>query len=326
MITNNSSKNQINNSQEFNNRCYGIIIIRSKNSNFNADFSGFPRRLPDTNGTIYSTDKALKYAIRRYWVDKGQKVFVWKEFDDDLKPKSIKEKLGTNDKKNKREEILKQLLDYLDVRCFGVTYAGDENISICGPVQITYGINRFKDNIVYTNQILSPFNPQQKEQSTIGSEVKTLESHYVFDFVINPKNLYDHYQEIIKKEKNNHIKELFKLTSNDINLLKEAFCKSVTNLNSTSKIGSENELTLFITLVNESSLQLPTLKDLVNIIKDNDIYLIDLTKIFNYLEKYLNKDIEKIEIFYDEKLVNVKGIYQSGDNNNKIIQKNLNDV
>ena len=38
----------------FENRVYGVQIIKSKNSNYNADFTGNPRTLPD--GTVYSTD------------------------------------------------------------------------------------------------------------------------------------------------------------------------------------------------------------------------------------------------------------------------------
>lgn len=154
-----------------------------------------------------------------------------------------------------------------------------------------------------------------------------MESHYVFDFVINPNNLYDHYEEL----KNNE--NIPKLTNDDIDLLKEAMCKGVTNLNSCSKIGSENEFLLFITLNENSSLQLPTMKDLVSISKDEDKYKIDLSKIFTYLEKFLskqntnqsdkdNKDgIEQIELYYNQDFVIVEGIKL---NNIKYFDLNLN--
>ena len=50
--------------QNFNNRVFGLALIKSINSNFNADFTGQPRTLPD--GRIYATDKALKYSIRHF--------------------------------------------------------------------------------------------------------------------------------------------------------------------------------------------------------------------------------------------------------------------
>ena len=52
-------------SNSFNNRVFGCAIIKSINSNYNADFSGQPRTLP--KGIVYATDKALKYSIRNYW-------------------------------------------------------------------------------------------------------------------------------------------------------------------------------------------------------------------------------------------------------------------
>ena len=48
----------------FTKRAYGLVVIKSINSNYNADFSGQPRTLPD--GTVYATDKALKYTARHY--------------------------------------------------------------------------------------------------------------------------------------------------------------------------------------------------------------------------------------------------------------------
>ncbi len=290
--------------KEFKNRCYGIIIVKSEHSNFNADFSGFPRRLP--NGTIYATDKALKYAIRRYWIDTGQNVFVWKEYDENGSPYDLESRYKNVKRKvNKNEgNVLKILLGCIDVRCFGITFAlKNNNYSICGPVQISYGINRFNENVVYANQILSPYKTEkEKEQSTIGSEIKAMESHYVFDFVINPKNLYDHYNE-------NVVNDLPKLTKVDIDLLKEAMCKSVTNLNSTSKIGSENELLLFITLKENSLLQLPTMKDVVNITKEEEKYKIDLSKVFKYLDESskFSSEIESIEIYYNQLFVEIIG-------------------
>ena len=48
----------------FKNRVFGCVIVKSINSNYNADFSHQPRTLPD--GVVYATDKALKFAIRHY--------------------------------------------------------------------------------------------------------------------------------------------------------------------------------------------------------------------------------------------------------------------
>ncbi len=48
---------------EFNKRVFGCVLVKSINSNYNADFSHQPRTLP--NGVVYATDKALKFAIKK---------------------------------------------------------------------------------------------------------------------------------------------------------------------------------------------------------------------------------------------------------------------
>ena len=65
----------------FNNRVYGCAIIKSVNSNYNADFSGQPRKLP--NGKVYATDKALKYTVRNYLKEVlGERIFYFKSLDE----------------------------------------------------------------------------------------------------------------------------------------------------------------------------------------------------------------------------------------------------
>jgi len=59
---------------KFKNRVFGAAIVKAINSNYNADFTGQPRTLPD--GTVYATDKAFKYTIRNYVKD----VFLVKKF------------------------------------------------------------------------------------------------------------------------------------------------------------------------------------------------------------------------------------------------------
>ena len=49
---------------KFTNRVFGAVLVKSVVANYNADFTGSPRTLP--NGVVYATDKALKYCIRNY--------------------------------------------------------------------------------------------------------------------------------------------------------------------------------------------------------------------------------------------------------------------
>jgi CRISPR-associated protein Csh2 len=290
------------NDPTFNQRCYGLVVVKSEHSNFNADFTGNPRRLPDSKGTIYATDKALKYAIRKFWVDQGKGVFVWKTFKEqkgDYRPKTLEERF-LHFKQENPVEVFK---DCIDIKCMGITFAmksgkgkeGNKNLSLTGPLQISYGINRLKENIIFSNQILSPYRDdkakkegEESDSSTLGSESKGLESYYVYDFSLNPKNITNHYED------NAEIQEKLSITTSDIKTLKKALKSAVSSLNTTTKIGSENAMLLFITLPENSEKFLPALKNLVEITKAADGKVkIDLSEVEKLIaEKELGATIE----------------------------------
>ena len=73
----------------YSNRIYGAALIKAINSNYNADFSGQPRTLP--NGVVYATDKALKYAIKNFIKENYpfEKVFYFKRFNEEFIPYSL---------------------------------------------------------------------------------------------------------------------------------------------------------------------------------------------------------------------------------------------
>src|SRR6056297_1647909 len=194
-------------------RIFGAAIVKAINSNYNADFSGQPRTLPD--GTVYATDKAFKYTAKNYLKDvyPNKYIFNFKRLDEDLNPYTLEEafktKLGKDKeldakKKESKQEALNELLQCLDIRLFGATFAmkakgGNIAVSIDGPVQVNHGMNIWHENNIYSEQILSPFrNPKEQGdeeretgQTTIGRQSKLHEGHYLHHFSINPKNLED---------------------------------------------------------------------------------------------------------------------------------------
>jgi CRISPR-associated protein Csh2 len=155
---------------DFKNRVYGAIMVKAINANYNADFSGQPRTLP--NGDIYSTDKAIKYLIKNYIKDiyAEEKVIYFKRFNpkkDDFIPFSLTEAFcamfpeyaeinepkkrdkeqanSENDNTGKDKESIKlkatkkqvgqALLSCIDIRLFGATFAAkgakkEDNVAI----------------------------------------------------------------------------------------------------------------------------------------------------------------------------------------------------
>lgn len=141
-------------------RVYGVIGISSIMANWNADFSGYPKSLSD--GTIFGSDKALKYPMKKMWDNEGKKVLYMKSMKFSpqkdgtvtLVPNSLKEryeKLFDVDDLGKckdAKEVLSNLMSAVDVKNFGATFAeAKNNISITGAVQFGQGINKYSESV-----------------------------------------------------------------------------------------------------------------------------------------------------------------------------------
>lgn len=348
--------------ENFKNRVYGAIMVKAINANYNADFSGQPRKLP--TGEIYSTDKANKYPIKNYIKDvyHNEKVLYFKRFNpkkNDFIPFSLSEAFCSmfpdlaetviSEKKEKIKEDTSQtktnessentakesirlkatkkqvgqaLLNCIDIRLFGATFAAkgtkkEDNvaISVHGPVQINYGVNLWKEGQVYSAQIMSPFrNPgdedsEDKQATTLGRQSRLDEGHYIHPFSINPNNLRD----IIEIAGENNCE---KLSSLDIDILKEAMRRGVTWYDSTSKAGCENEMLVWVQLKEKSTIVLPNFSTLIELKqkKEEEKCVYDFSKLKEkLLEEYgknekeealfFKNEVEKIEVYRNPQTV-----------------------
>lgn len=302
-------------STPFQSRVFGCAIIKSINSNYNADFSHQPRTLPD--GTVYATDKVLKYSVRNWLkkVNTEDKVFYFKTLSkDEMQPRNLGEtyislfgEFPKNEGKDKdvktRKEVLKNLLTCTDVRLFGGTFAEKGiSLSIHGTTQITHGVNRFPENAIYSEQIASPFRnanekSQDSMQTTLGTQFKLREGHYVHHFSVNPHNLTD-LATLSGGET---------LNDDDIAKLKAGLSRGVTLYDSAAKSGTENELLLWVQLKPGSKLVLPSFVEIIKI-GDDDKRTIDLSAVSEILARqHVKNAIDKIEIWYDSIAAAVTG-------------------
>jgi CRISPR-associated protein Csh2 len=154
-------------------------------------------------------------------------------------------------------------------------------------------VNRFSENVIYSEQIMSPFrNPGEKSNdstmTTLGTQSKLQEGHYVHHFSVNPKNIADDAKRVGS----------IGLTQDDISKLKEGLQKGVSYYDSAAKSGTENELLLWVQLKPESKAVLPSFVELVDINAQKEI---DLHKIKELLSKpHISSEIEKIELYYND--------------------------
>lgn len=293
----------------FNNRVFGCVIIKAINANYNADFTHQPRTLPD--GTVYATDKALKYTVRNYLSKNfaGEKIFYFKSLNAEMQPRDLDQsyaqyfgeipKADKKDALKARKTVLTNLLTCIDVRLFGGTFASKgSNLSLHGTVQFTHGVNKFTEGVIYSEQITSPFrnsNPDKEDsmQTTLGTQFKLKEGHYVHRLSVNPRNL----------EEMNKIAESTGLTTADIEKLKEALRNGATFYDSSSKAGVENELLLWVQLKEGSKIVLPSFVEYVSV---NAAKEIDLSQVTALLSKAgVKSEIEKIELYYNKDLTKV---------------------
>lgn len=295
------------------NRVYGVIGIKSRMANWNADFTGRPKTTSD--GNIFGSDKAFKYPIKKMWESEGEKVLYIKSYKSEkggLQARTLAERFeqlyGKEVKNIKdKKEILKDLFSAIDVKNFGATFAeGSNNISITGAVQIGQGLNKYEDSCIEIQDILSPFVDATKkdtaQNTSIGKKIVSNEAHYFYPFSVNPQN-YDIYT--------NEIEGLEGYTKEDYEKFKKGCLIAATAYNTNSKAGCENEFAIFIECKENSKLYLANLDQYIKFEKQEDKDIIDISE----LEKIINQDgvkdeIEKVEIYYNSYTTKLVGSKQ----------------
>jgi len=266
----------------------GVVVVNAKNASFNAGFDGLPRRLP--TGRIFATDKALKYCIREY-LSKDEPVFVQrtKEFHE-IKDKAVVQryltlrenyckKCGKENIPKDERAIIDDLKQFIDIRLFGVVFAVDSNISITGPCQINYGINRFEGSNIFSSEILSPYrNPNEKskdaQQTTIGEESRADDVYYVYDICLNM---------------NSAEKQGIEIAKNDIDKLKNALKYSVGEVTSTTMFGCETVSMLWFE--NKDDQIFNNLNSLVEVYESDGGVIVDYSKVTKLVEGNINNDL-----------------------------------
>ena len=288
--------------EKMNNRVYGVIGIKSKLSNWNADFTGRPKTTSD--GNIFGSDKAFKYPIKKMWENNGEKVLYIKSYKNEkgnLQARTLAERFSqlfnkeVKDIKDKKE-LLKYLFTAIDVKNFGATFAeGSNNMSITGAVQIGQGLNKYEDSTVEIIDILSPFVDATKkdtaQNTSIGKKIVSNEAHYFYPFSVNPEN-YNIYTD--------EIEDLEGYTKEDYNKFKQGCLVAATAYNTNSKAGCENEFALFVECKDNSKLYLANLDQYIKFEKQEEKDIINLSELEDILSQdNVKPEIERIEIYYN---------------------------
>ena len=295
-----------------NKRVYGVLGISSIMSNWNADFTGYPKTT--TDGKTFGSDKAFKYPMKKKWENEGKKVLYIKSMkivkekgSVVLIPRSLKERYeylfmeGKSEKKMDADEVLKNLFTAIDVKNFGATFAeAGVNLSITGAVQIGQGYNFYDATEPQEQQILSPFRDDTKvsesgseaKNSTLGTKIVSDEAHYFYPFAINPLA----YKEFVE------LGVTKGYTEEDYHEFKHAAISSATSFATNAKIGCDNEFALFVET--ESTLYLPVLTQCISFEKGDNRNTIHI-QCASLLSDVMDQ-IKGVEVYYNPLTTQIK--------------------
>jgi len=289
-------------SEDVKNYYQGIYLTETIMGNPNGDFvDNSPRNF---DGRVFTTDKCIKYNIRRYIHETVEDVDQQKDIVFSIPRKSLMSKnlmlnilLKIRSSKNNFGSNFDKLLETSpDVRMFGGTFSfknGDPK-QIYGPIQLSYGKD-INDAQIKRLQIGAPFaDGADNKQKTTGSEAVVDDAIISYDITINPNN----YPELLSQK--------------DLDLFKESLWFG-TNLRKTTSKKTDSKLLLLIKFKNDNdngnikALNLGELKDLIQIqnkmerkkLKNPEkIVKIDTSALEAKLSKYQDH-IEKIDVYYD---------------------------
>lgn len=314
-----------------NKRVYGVLGISSIMSNWNADFSGYPKTTSD--GSVFGSDKAFKYPMKKMWDNEGEKVLYIKsmKISEDKKkgevqlvPRSLKERYeylfeGEDLKKCKDSElVMKNLFKCIDVKNFGATFAKEgKNFSITGAVQFGQGFNKYAESTPEEQQILSPFRDSTTEKkgkeeaknSTLGSKIVSNEAHYFYPFTVN-SSAYDEYKKLGLTNG---------YTEDDYTIFKETSIKAATSYATNAKMGCENEFGLFVET--DVNLYLPDLSQYIEFEKTQDKNIITIT--CSELINDLKDKIKCVEIYINPYTTTLKSEIKGAKIYNIFTQKEV---
>lgn len=305
---------------KMNKRVIGLIGVVSRMANWNADFTGLPKTTSD--GIIFGSDKALKYSMKRLWVEQGEQVLYIRSYKigkgkskdgEKLQPRELKERyeyLFGEEVSKDSVPVLKKLFACVDVMNFGATFAVEgQNLGLTGIVQVGQGFNKYADTNIEVQDILSPFrNSNEKSEgndaTSIGKKTTVNEAHYVYPFTVNP-NHYDNYIGLPGLESFNGY------TDEAYASFKDGALIGATALNTNSKAGCENAFSLFITFKENSRGYLPNLDPYVEVTKKGENTVYNLSKIAPIVEGLLDQ-IEQIELYVNhyaaEVILEIEGL------------------
>ncbi|MGU8835657.1 type I CRISPR-associated protein Cas7 [Clostridium perfringens] len=298
------------------NMVYMLIGIRVRMAMWNASFSKYAKQ--NSMGEEYGSPQALGFAIKEQLHRDGYNILYRKQVNDkgvmDLKA-VFESKIGSVNKALKTEKDVKEILfkKFTDIVNFGTTFTakGYPSFGVTGAVQIGVAQNKFKGTETIVNDMLPCFSAENAKKkkdekddekltsNTLGEQILLDKAHFLYDVTLNPFQ----YKDLVKE-----LDDFNGYTEEDYNVFKKASMRAVSNLNSKSKKGCTNEFAMYVETNDDvkDTIDLNCLGEYVEVYEKDGKTVYDLRELASLLYDVKNS-IKSIEIYYDNRLLNLVG-------------------
>lgn len=270
--------------KKFNKNVYGIVGLRDLNGEVQESY--FIDKLPtlSTNGDLVVNEQLIMYSLIEYWHNKNMKVFNVAnengiEFNNEYKRYNYLFNDNINRHTGMRVDVLNNLYGFIDIKNFGLNgYRVFKEYDFNGNLFFGTGFNINKD-----------FKLNEIDNS--GNRYTADEVHYGFSYVIKPENI-----------SNSKMYDMnFEYSDDDYCILKNSL---IENNYSIGK-NMEKEFVIIIEC-KEKQLLTKNLQWYVKVIKkENALPELNIDELIELCHD-LSDRIDKLEIYYDQSLIEMK--------------------
>lgn len=279
------------NQKDVSNYYQGIFLTETILGNPNGSFiENEPRNI---KGRVFTTDKCIKYNVRKYIKKQYEKTDEVKNFVFFYPRKEEGAEQGEASyltKDSVFEKYLDSEFDELlnncpDTRMFGGTFSfSSDDKAIYGPIQLSYGLDLIGAEI-FNPQLGTPFSTSDGKQTTKGQDYLVDHAVIGYDVIVNPNN------------------EPGLLKKDDLNMFKEAIVGG-TNLRKSTSKKTNAKILLLVKFEDEYYPNLGDLKTSIKIEsdkvsqeeKEKEDLTLNFGKVDDQLKRYEDK-IENIELY-----------------------------
>lgn len=281
------------------NNSTGFAGVITNMASFNAEVGESGSRRT-SKGDYYATHYKMKWLIKEYYTRVfGEKSVMvkagnYENKDGNIAVRTLDERLkyvfdldDTTFKKLTSVELLNLVLSKKDVKNFGAALPVEKKqVKLTGVTQLSYALNNYKETEEQVIQINGAYaTTSGNMQNTLGRRRFIDFANYIYNFTVQPDLL----------SKDSLGVDVEQYSEEDYAWFKKGLLRA-TQTNQSSSTGSYVGYGMFIDLNEGEDIIQPNFNNYITTEKEDDAYVIDFSKLVDYLE--VNKEaIQLMELY-----------------------------